>query len=404
MGSQIRGRGFLDLVHRPVRHYSHRLAHDRIDRPVCGNTSARQWRRMGDNSAHCCDRGEFGQFFIEEHPARAVRSSDHASAAARAAHRRIHRSRVSRQAPHDSGLPLRSGQRMAIYVDHTHLGRHVTGLERITLELFSPGALAPLEIVPITAHGTRQMVTTQTFGLPMRLAASSSILLCPGFPPSPLLRPFASRVLPYIHDVFLLSRPADLNRRARLYMAAPFKLALHRYPRFLANSSDTRRKLAAHCRPDAAITLYRPPVRNVFDLESKERAERDTQPLRLLALGTVEPRKNFVAAARIISALRAHGFPGATLHIVGRRGWGDDWRTLEACPGGTLHGYQPSGRVRQLLHDADIFICTSHDEGLGLPLLEAQYGGLPIVAPDAAIFHEVLDASGIFVDPAEPAT
>jgi glycosyltransferase involved in cell wall biosynthesis len=292
---------------------------------------------------------------------------------------------------------------MAIYVDHTHLGRHVTGLERITLELFSPAALAPLEIVPVTAHGTRQMVTTQTFGLPMRLVASSSILLCPGFPPSPLLRPFASRVLPYIHDIFLLSRPADLNRRARLYMAAPFKLALHRYPRFLANSSDTRLKLAAHCRPDAAITLYRPPVRNVFGLESKERAERDTQPLRLVALGTVEPRKNFLAAARITSALRAQGFPDATLDIIGRQGWGDDWRALEAVPGVNLHGYQPSQRVKQLLHDADIFLCTSHDEGLGLPLLEAQYGGLPIVAPDAAIFHEVLDVSGIFVDPADPA-
>jgi glycosyltransferase involved in cell wall biosynthesis len=57
-----------------------------------------------------------------------------------------------------------------------------------------------------------------------------------------------------------------------------------------------------------------------------------------------------------------------------------------------------------LLAKADIFICTSHDEGLGLPLLEAQYGGLPIVAPDASIFHEVLGVSGIFVDPSDPAT
>ena len=291
---------------------------------------------------------------------------------------------------------------MAIYVDHTHLGRHVTGLERITLELFSRAALAPLDVVPITAQGTRQMVAKQTFELPMRLAASASILLCPGFPPSPLLRPFASRVLPYIHDVFLLSRPADLNRRARLYMAAPFKLALHRYPRFLVNSSDTGQKLAAHCRRDATITLYRPPVRNVFDLESNGRADRDPQSLRLVALGTVEPRKNFVAAARIVAALRARGFPGATLDIVGRKGWGEDWGMLEAFPGVTLHGYQPRGRVQQLLGDADVFICTSHDEGLGLPLLEAQYGGLPVVAPDAAIFHEVLGASGIFVDPSDP--
>jgi glycosyltransferase involved in cell wall biosynthesis len=292
---------------------------------------------------------------------------------------------------------------MAIYVDHTHLGRHVTGLERITIELFSTAALAPLDVVPVTARGTRQMVTTQTFVLPMRLALSSSILLCPGFPPSPLLRPFGSRVLPYIHDIFLMSRPADLNRRARLYMATPFRLALRHYPRFLANSNDTRQKLAAYCRPDAAITLYRPPVRNVFDLDSKGRAERGTQPLRLVALGTVEPRKNFVAAARVTSALRAHGYPDATLDIVGRQGWGDDWQELKTFPGVTQHGYQSGGSVKQLLQDADLFICTSHDEGLGLPLLEAQYGGLPIVAPDAAIFHEVLGSSGIFIDPADSA-
>src|SRR5260370_7034433 len=115
-------------------------------------------------------------------------------------------------------------------------------------------------------------------------------------------------------------------------MVAPCKLALRRSTRFLANSSDTRRKLAAHCRPDASITLYRPPVRNVFDLESKERTERDTQPLRLVALGTVEPRKNFVAAARITSALRAQGFQSATLYIGGRHGRGHDRRTPQPFP------------------------------------------------------------------------
>lgn len=294
---------------------------------------------------------------------------------------------------------------MVIYVDNTHLGRHVTGLERITLELFSAAALAPLEVVPVTARGTRQMVTTQTFGLPMRLATSSAVLLCPGFPPSPLLRPFASRVLPYIHDDFLVTRRAELNARARLYMAGPFKLALRHYPRFLANSGDTRRKLAAHCRSDAEITLYRPSVRNVFGLQSEQRAARPAkpQPLRLVALGTVEPRKNFRAAAALLEALRAQGFADATLDIVGRSGWGDDWQALENIPGVTLHGYQPAERVNQILDEADLFVCTSHDEGLGLPLLEAQYGGLPIIAPDAPIFREVLDASGIFINPADPA-
>ena len=185
-------------------------------------------------------------------------------------------------------------------------------------------------------------------------------------------------------------------------MAAPFKLAVRHYPHFLVNSTDTKKQLIAHCRPDAAITLYRPPVRNVFDLKAAGRTERQPGRLRLVALGTVEPRKNFVAAAEITGALRALGFADATLDIVGRRGWGSDWQTLETMPGVTLHGYQSADRVRELLHDADVFICTSHDEGLGLPLLEAQYAGLPVVAPDAAIFREVLDVSGTFIDTAKP--
>lgn len=295
---------------------------------------------------------------------------------------------------------------MTIYVDHTHVGRHVTGLERITLELFSPEALAPLDVIPVLAQGTGRMVAAQTFGLPVRLLNSSSILLCPGFPPSPLLWPFATRIIPYIHDIFLLSRRDDLSRRARLYMAEPFRLAVRTYPRFLVNSADTKRKLATCCRSDAEITLYRPPVRNVFNILPDGRSERKENPsaLRLVTLGTVEPRKNFIAAAKILAALREHGFPDATLEIVGRRGWGDDWDKLEKCPGVILHGYQPGDRVNQILQNADVFICTSHEEGLGLPLLEAQYAGLPIVAPDAAVFREVLDQSGIFIDPTDPAS
>ena len=295
---------------------------------------------------------------------------------------------------------------MTIYVDHTHVGRHVTGLERITLELFSPEALAPLDVIPVLAQGTGRMVAAQTFGLPTRLLDSSSILLCPGFPPSPLLWPFAARVIPYIHDIFLLSRRDDLNLRARLYMAEPFKLAVQTYPRFLVNSADTKRKLATCCRSDAEITLYRPPVRNVFNIHPDGRGEREEIPsaLRLVTLGTVEPRKNFAAAAKILAALREHGFPDATLEIVGRQGWGDDWDKFEECPGVILHGYQPGDRVNQILQNADVFICTSHEEGLGLPLLEAQYAGLPIVAPNAAVFREVLDQSGIFVDPGDPAS
>jgi glycosyltransferase involved in cell wall biosynthesis len=289
---------------------------------------------------------------------------------------------------------------MTVYVDHTHLGRRqVTGIERITAEQFSPQALAPVELTPVTARGTADMVLTQTFGLPARLVDPSAVLLCPGFPPSPLLLPFSERVVFYIHDLFLITRPGDLNARAKFYMAKPFALAVRRYPRFLVNSLDTLRKLKAFCRSDAKILIYRPKVGNVFGVNAAERvAPRAKAPLRLLSIGTVEPRKNYAYAARIVRELRSNGFADATLEIVGRNGWGDDWRLLAREPGVILSGYLSTDEVRQRLQEADALLCTSHEEGLGLPLLEAQYAGLPIIAPDDAIFREVLGRSGIFID------
>ena len=211
-------------------------------------------------------------------------------------------------------------------------------------------------------------------------------------------------MIPYIHDVFLLTRRGDLNARAKLYMAWPFALALRRLPRFMVNSLETATKLGRYCRDDAEIMIYRPWVPNTFALRATGRAARSRRPssLRLVALGTVEPRKNLIAAARIVVALRQRGFPEATLEVIGRRGWGEDWAALERMPGVLLRGYLTEQQASPALESADALISTSHEEGLGLPLLEAQYAGLPVIAPDRPVFREVLDGSGFYIDPAKP--
>ncbi len=295
-----------------------------------------------------------------------------------------------------------------ILIDTTHMsGRALTGLERITLELFSAKALSPLPVEHVKAPfpSLAGLVAGQYVSLPLRLYKDPrAILLCPGFPPSLPLLYFGKRVIPYIHDLFLLTRPQDLSRKARLYMAPAFRRAIERLPRFLVNSCTTAAELARHARPDAKIHLYRPQVRNVFSLSPEGRIARpapDTR-LRLVAMGTLEPRKNHIAAARILSELRRNFFPEATLDIIGRDGWGDVADTLRGRSGIRLHGHLPDKEVRRILKAADVFISTSHDEGLGLPLLEVQYAGLPVIASDIPIFREVLENSGTFVDPSDP--
>lgn len=292
-----------------------------------------------------------------------------------------------------------------IYIDETHCGgRHITGLERITLELFSAAALAPLEVTPLRANSQGALILKQNLLLPLKAASTrGALVLTPGFPPALLLSLFGARVIPYIHDLFLITRWRDLSRNARLYMAGPFRFAVARLPRFLVNSETTARELRGYCRANAEIRLYRPEIGNVFGLVPTSIADRVGSRPRLVALGTVEPRKNLLAAAAIVTALRATTHPEASLDIIGRIGWGEDADTLAATPGVTLHGYQPMEQVQRLVGEADALISTAHDEGLGLPLLEAQYAGLPVIAPDKPVFREVLGESGTFIDAANAA-
>jgi glycosyltransferase involved in cell wall biosynthesis len=292
-----------------------------------------------------------------------------------------------------------------IIIDLTHLGRHVTGIERISIEQFEKVDFTGARVRHVRANGVLSMIWRQQILLPiLALLYPRAIFLFPGFPPSPWFALIPHRVVMYVHDLFLITRRGDLGLKAKLYMAAPFSFAIARLRQFQVNSEKTRAELLAFARRDARISLYRPVVRNLFALEARARMFRPdaVTSLNLVALGTVEPRKNYGAALTILDALIAQGHVGARLHIIGREGWGDATEAITKHPSVTVHGYLPAPEVKVLLENADAYLCTSHDEGLGLPLLEAQFGGLPVIAPNSRVFHEVLGASGIFIDPADP--
>jgi len=238
----------------------------------------------------------------------------------------------------------------------------------------------------------RQMLTN-----PLSAIRQNSTWIFPGYPPSPAFRYLRERAVLYVHDLFLLTRRQDLNFAARFYMAPSFRQAIAGLRYFLANSAATQRQLSRHVSGDAHIQLYRPRVENVFGLNESDRPRPNSDRLIVGALGTVEPRKNFTAGASICRILaEILGCP-VEFHVVGRPGWGDDFERLSKMPQVRLHGFLADDQARRVLETFDLFLCTSHDEGLGLPLLEMQYAGIPVVAPDDDIFREVLSNSGIHV-------
>lgn len=302
----------------------------------------------------------------------------------------------------------REEMRQRVYLDLTHVGRHVTGIERIAIELFEKVDFENAEIVPVRARGLVSLIFKQQVLFPLlALFNPHARFVFPGFPPSPLMQLFRERVVVYVHDLFLVTRRQDLGRKAKLYMAWPFQRAVTRLKHFLVNSEKTRAELEPFVATDASISLYRPAVRNIFGLAAGERAQRGDSSgvVRLISIGTIEPRKNFGYAAAIRDALAEHDSDAVTLDIVGREGWGGEAERLAGRNGINLRGYLSLAEARSAIENSDVYLCTSHDEGLGLPLLEVQYAGLAVVAPDQPVFREVLRDSAIYIpqDDAEAA-
>ena len=75
-----------------------------------------------------------------------------------------------------------------------------------------------------------------------------------------------------------------------------------------------------------------------------------------------------MAAADILDALRALGYTNATLEVIGRAGWGEDWSKLAGRPGVTLHGYQSAERVKEILERMQV----PSGERKNWPVLEWQ--------------------------------
>lgn len=294
----------------------------------------------------------------------------------------------------------------SIVVDCTHMGRRASGIERITRELFSEKALWPLKTrMTPEISGRISLIFNQMVVNPWHAAMHPhDVWIFPGYPPSPLFLALPCPKVLYVHDLFLMTQWEYLNWPARLYNVLPFKLAVRHFRFFFVNSLTTRSELAAVVRPDAQIIPFRPVVRDVLGLAPRVGATELSRNEKFVigALGLVVPRKNFIAAAEITYALGQKLNRIVELHIIGRPGWGRDHERLRLMPHVRLHGFIPDAEIPQYVAKWDAFLCTSHDEGLGLPLLEIQHAGLPVIAPDRPIFREVLGDSGTFIHPDRP--
>jgi glycosyltransferase involved in cell wall biosynthesis len=113
----------------------------------------------------------------------------------------------------------------------------------------------------------------------------------------------------------------------------------------------------------------------------------------VLAVGAVQPRKNYLAA---LAAAEAVPLPLVVAGPVKDEALAAQLR----ASGADLRGYVSQEELADLYRGAACLVQASHFEGFGLPMLEAMASGTPVVALDEPALREVGGDAAIFVEEA----
>lgn len=126
----------------------------------------------------------------------------------------------------------------------------------------------------------------------------------------------------------------------------------------------------------------------------------------VLALGTIEPRKDHVTLVRAMADVWPV-LPDLKLAVAGGDGWARpelDELVDELGVGDRIRflGYVDEQTRADLLAGAELLAYPSIYEGFGLPILEAMQAGVPVVSTSAGAIPEVAGRAAVLVEPQDP--
>ncbi len=226
-----------------------------------------------------------------------------------------------------------------------------------------------------------------------------------------IARPFGGTTVVTVHDLSWRAYPALHAPERVSWIERRLPATLRQATRFVTVSEFTARAMVYELGinrglidvvPPGVSSMFRPiqaraaaAVLARYDLVDRAY---------ILAVSTLEPRKNFdrllAAHARLPAVLRAR----TPLVIAGGRGWGnslDDDRASLARRDGSLRllGHVRDADLVALYARAAVVAYPSLYEGFGLPVLEAMACAVPVVTSGTTALCDTAGDAALLVDP-----
>jgi len=126
--------------------------------------------------------------------------------------------------------------------------------------------------------------------------------------------------------------------------------------------------------------------------------------LYFLFIGRIEERKNVRRIVEAFDILKKRNGVSHRLVLAGKPGYGyeDVKKAIEASAyrGDIVEmGYVDEAKKAEILAGADVFVFPSLYEGFGLPVIEAQSAGVPVVTSDISSLPEIGGEGALYADP-----
>lgn len=210
-----------------------------------------------------------------------------------------------------------------------------------------------------------------------------------------------------IHDLIFLKFPQYFGRIDRLIYKLKARYSCRHADKIVAISECTKRDIIEffHTDPDKIEVIYQScddSFKSPSSAQTKQEVRiRHTLPSKyILNVGTIETRKNLLTLIKALPQIHAD----YQLVVVGKStAYADLVRDEIANLGlkNRVHFLQnvPFDELPSIYQMADAFVYPSLYEGFGIPIIEALYSGIPVIAATGSCLEEAGGENSLYVSP-----